>query len=275
MLEDREQGLEGRVKVFEEERETSRARDRELQELMEAQQQRLHEIAGIDEDEAREQILTESRESMRDECGAILREEMERAREGAEAEARDLMLTAMQRYAAPTVQEATSGVVELPAEELKGRIIGKDGRNIRSFEQETGVNLVVDDTPSVVTVSTYDPFRREIARRALEELVHDGRIHPASIEETVQRVRAEMEDHVREQGRAALSELGIEDLDAEVVYTLGQLAFRTSYGQNQLKHALEMAHLMGLMAEELGLDPAIARRIGLGHHRQQCRGQCE
>ena len=241
------------------------ARSQEFEELMREQRARLHEIAGLTEAQAREQMLRNIEDEVRAESDTLFRHLQAEARGKAKTEAQKIITYAIERYAADTVQEVTTCQVHLPSEEMKGRIIGKEGRNIRSIESETGVNVMIDDTPQVIVLSGYDPMRREIARLALERLIHDGRIHPASIEETVAKVRQETEDAVRKAGEDAIYQLGLGKMHPEVVYTLGRLKFRQSYAQNVLSHSIEMAYLMSAMAAELGLDIQVAKRIGLLH----------
>ncbi|MCC5846074.1 MAG: ribonuclease Y [Verrucomicrobia bacterium] len=241
------------------------ARSREFEELMSEQRARLQEIAGLTESQARDQMVKNIEDEVRAESDTLFRHLQAEARSKAKTEAQKIITYAIERYAADTVQEVTTCQVHLPSEEMKGRIIGKEGRNIRSIESETGVNVMIDDTPQVIVLSGYDPMRREIARLSLERLIHDGRIHPASIEETVAKVRQETEDAVRKAGEDAIYQLGLGKMHPDVVYTLGRLKFRQSYAQNVLSHSIEMAYLMSAMAAELGLDIQIAKRIGLLH----------
>ena len=241
------------------------ARNREFEELMNEQRTRLQEIAGMSVDEARSQMLRNIEDEVRAESDILFRHLQAETRSKAKTEAQKIITYAIERYAADTVQEVTTCQVHLPSEEMKGRIIGKEGRNIRSIESETGVNVMIDDTPQVIVLSGYDPMRREIARISLSRLIQDGRIHPASIEETVAKVRQEVDETVRKAGEDAIYELGLKAMHPEVVHTLGRLKFRQSYSQNVLNHSIEMAHLMAGMAAELGLDLEIAKRIGLLH----------
>ena len=225
----------------------------------------LHKLAGLTAEEARREVLQRQEREARADAAAITRRLQEEARAGAEREARRLITMAVQRYAAPHASEMMTCAVPLPGEDAKGRIIGRDGRNIRAFEAVTGVNILIDDTPELVVISGFDPIRREIARLALVLLVADGRIHPARIEEVVSRVQQEMDAAIREQGEQAVYDARLMGVAPELFSSLGRLKFRTSFSQNVLQHSLEVAHLMGAMASELGLDAAIARRIGLFH----------
>ena len=241
------------------------ARRQELDRATGEAQARLQKLAGMTAEEARREILQRQEQEARADAAGITRRLQEEAREGAEREARRVITMAVQRYAAPHASEIMTCTVPLPGEDVKGRIIGREGRNIRALEAATGVNMLVDDTPEAVVISGFDPIRREIARQALELLVLDGRIHPARIEEVVAKVQEEMEATIRRNGEQAVYEVRLQGVDPELTRQLGRLKFRTSFSQNVLQHALEVAHLMGMMAAELGLDAAIARRIGLFH----------
>ena len=228
-------------------------------------QSRLEQLAGLTADEARRQLMTAMEEEARASAAQRIREIKEEARREAEREAKKIISLAIQRIAADHTAETTVSVVSLPSDEMKGRIIGREGRNIRAFEQFTGVDVIIDDTPEAVVLSAFDPIRREVARISLEKLVSDGRIHPGRIEDLVQKSRKEVENGMREAAEEILYELGIHGLHPEITKVLGRLKFRTSYGQNQLQHSKEVALLAGNMAAEMGFDVAMAKRMGLLH----------
>ena len=227
--------------------------------------ERLEEIAGMTSDEAKAELLDTLKDQITHESAAIIRESEQRTRAEADKTAREILSLAMQRVAADHTSEITVSTIHIPSDDLKGRIIGREGRNIRSFEQLTGTNLIIDDTPECVTISCFDPVRREIGRVTMENLIADGRIHPARIEEMFKKAEAYVNQKVREAGEQATFDVGIHDLHPELVYTLGRLLYRTSYGQNVLNHSLEVCYLAGFMASELGLDPVFAKRAGLLH----------
>jgi ribonuclease Y len=264
-LDQKEAGLEQRMtelrRVEESIRQQQSAADRADQKAQET----LSHLAGLNAEQARQEVLTRAERDTRQEVAALLRRTQEEVRQQADREARKLITTAIERYAAEQSADLTTSTVRLPNDDLKARVIGKDGRNIKSFEAATGTNLIIDDTPETVVVSCFDPVRREVARVALEKLVEDGRIHPSRIEETVAKVQAEVDADLRAAGAGAVAELGLQDVDPAVAALLGRLKFRHSYGQNVLQHSLEMANVMGLLAGELGLDVKLARRIGLFH----------
>lgn len=237
----------------------------ELHSLTDAARAKLEQVAAMTVEEARRLLIQRTEEEGRATAGHLLKKLQDEARREAERHARELIVMCVERFAAAQASEITTCAVSLPNEEMKGRIIGRDGRNIRSIEAETGCNILVDDTPEMVVISGFDPLRREIARRTMERLIADGRIHPARIEEVAAAAKEEVETIVREAGENALAELHLTGVAPELVRTLGLLKYRHSYNQNVLQHAIETAHLMGMMAAELGLDPAIARRVGLFH----------
>lgn len=226
---------------------------------------RLGGVAGLDKDAARGELLKALEGDLTAETSALVRRARQEAHETSEKEARKIIALAVERFAAAQVSEMTTSTVALPGDDMKGRIIGKEGRNIRAIEAATGVNVIIDDTPETVVVSCFDPLRREIARQSLERLVSDGRIHPSRIEEVVHQVQAELSGIIQEAGEDAVRTLDLRGIDPAVQNMVGRLKFRHSYGQNVLRHSIEMAHLMGMMASEIGLDPSVARRIGLLH----------
>lgn len=238
---------------------------KQAEELVLKQQKELEKISGLTMEQAREIVLEKAREEARLEAARIFKEEEERALSEADKKAKEIISTAIQRYASDLAVETTVSVVTLPSDDMKGRIIGREGRNIRTFENLTGINLIIDDTPEAVTLSSFDPIRREIAKRTLEKLILDGRIHPARIEEVYEKVKEEIEEEFKEVGEEAVFELGLSGIHQEIIKLLGRLKFRTSYGQNVLQHSIEVAHLAGMMADELGLDSRLARRAGLLH----------
>ena len=243
----------------------SEAAARRYEELVARQQRELERVSGLTSDEARELLMKQiEADARRDAANLVKRLESE-AREQAQVQARSIITQAIQRCAAEHANETTVSVVDLPSDDMKGRIIGREGRNIRALELATGVDLIVDDTPGAIILSAFDPFRREIARRVIERLIADGRIHPARIEEVVEKVKTEMEETIRKDGEAAAFELGMHDLHPEILKMMGRLQFRTSYGQNVLNHSREVAFLAGIMARELGLDSNVAVRAAFLH----------
>ena len=240
-----------------------RQKDIELAEVK--ANERLEAIAGMTPEEAKEEMLDALRDEVAHESAAIIRDSEARTKAEADKTARSILSQAMQRIASEHTVENTISTIQIPSDDLKGRIIGREGRNIRSFEQITGTNLIIDDTPESVTISCFDPVRREIGRVTMENLIADGRIHPARIEEMFQKAEKLVNQRVREAGEQAAFDAGIHDIHPELVNTLGRLRYRTSYGQNVLNHSLEVAYLCGIMASELGLDPVPAKRAGLLH----------
>ena len=239
-------------------------RTAEVEELF-AKEQELEKISGLTSDQAKEYLLKSVEADVKHDTAKLIKELEARAKEEADKKAREYVVTAIQRCAADHVAETTVSVVQLPSDEMKGRIIGREGRNIRTLETMTGVELIIDDTPEAVVLSGFDPVRREVARIALERLIVDGRIHPARIEEMVEKAPKEVENMMREEGEAAALEVGIHGIHPELVKLLGKMKFRTSYGQNALKHSIEVAQLSGLLASEIGVDVRLAKRAGLLH----------
>jgi ribonuclease Y len=240
-------------------------RHAELGRLITEQTARLERVAGLSADAARQQLLANIEQEARGEASRLVAEVRDSAQRNAEREARRIITLAIQRYAGDHASESSVSVVHLPSDDMKGRIIGREGRNIRSFEIITGVDVIIDDTPEAVILSGFDPVRREIARLALERLVADGRIHPARIEEVVAKVKVEVENKIRELGEMSCLEVGVHGIHPELQNVLGRLHYRTSYGQNILKHSIEVAHLAGMMAAEIGFDQKMAKRGGLLH----------
>ena len=240
-------------------------RQAEVEALGEKRTQELERISGLTSEQAKDYLLKSVEDDVKHETALLVKELERRAKDEADKKAKEYVVSAIQRCAADTVTESTISVVNLPNEEMKGRIIGREGRNIRTLETMTGVDLIIDDTPEAVILSCFDPIRREVARIALEKLIVDGRIHPARIEETVEKARREVETMIREEGEAATLEVGVQGIHPELIRLLGRMKFRTSYGQNALKHSIEVAQLAGMLAGEIGEDVRMAKRAGLLH----------
>lgn len=257
-FEQREQALNKRQSALDRQR-------NQVERMEEERRETLKRVAGLSREEAREELLASVEVEARQDMARLIREVEAEAHEEADKRARKVITTAIQRIASEHVAEVTASTVSLPSDDMKGRIIGRGGRNIRSFEQASGVDVVVDDTPEAVTISCFDPVRREVARRAMERLVLDGRIHPTNIERFVKESRDELEVFVREEGKQAAYEVGVHGLPSKITNLVGRLKFRTSYGQNQYAHAIETAKLAGMIAEELGADGELARTGGLLH----------
>jgi ribonucrease Y len=268
----KEETLDKKVESLEQKDEVLNKKTREIQQLQEKtvelqkkQMDELERISGLSIEEAKEYLLRNIENEVKHEAAALIKEIEAKAKEEADRKAKDIIATAIQKCAADHVSEATVSVVPLPNDEMKGRIIGREGRNIRTLETLTGIDLIIDDTPEAVILSGFDPIRREVARITLEKLITDGRIHPARIEETVEKAKKEVENTIKQEGDNAAFEVGVHNLHPEVIKLLGKLRFRTSYGQNVLNHSLEVAHLSGIMAAELGIDITMAKRAGLLH----------
>lgn len=257
-FEKKEQDLEKKVNELEEQRQ-------EIEKLHDQEMQELQKIASLTKDEAKSRLLSELEKDITAEKAAIIREANQKAKEDANKAAKELLTYAVQKCAADHSQETTVSIVALPSDEMKGRIIGREGRNIKALETLTGVDLIIDDTPEAVVLSGFDPLRREVAKLALEKLIDDGRIHPAKIEEVVEKAKQEIEETIKSEGERAVLETGVIGLHPDVVKLIGKLKYRTSYGQNVLNHSIEVSNLARIMAEELGLDAKLARRAGLLH----------
>lgn len=278
-LEQREQNLDRKVDVLDrKEREIAdrdknvsekekdlEAKRKELSAVLSEERQKLQRVSGLTAEEAKKLLLTEIEKDLREEKGLILKRIEDETKADSEKKAREIISLAIQRLASEEAAGATVSVVSLPGDEMKGRIIGREGRNIRAFETATGINLIIDDSPEAVVLSGFDGVRREIARISLEKLIADGRIHPGRIEEVVNKVKRDMEVAIREEGEKAAFEVGVTGLHAEEIRLLGRLKYRTSYGQNVLDHSKEVAHLTGIMAAEFGLDQKLAKRAGFLH----------
>lgn len=264
-LDAREAGQDQRTRELEEREEVVRGLEERARDADREARERLESLAGLSAQEARRKLVDDLLDEARAEAANQLREIREEAQRTADREAKKILTASIQRLAADTTAETTVSVVQLPSDEMKGRIIGREGRNIRAFEQATGIDVIIDDTPEAVVLSGFDPVRRETARIALEQLIEDGRIHPGRIEETVSKAREQVDAGMVEAAEEVLYELGIHNVHPEIVRTLGRLRFRTSYGQNQLQHAREVALLAGTMAAELGLDVQMAKRAGILH----------
>jgi ribonucrease Y len=264
-LDKREASMSTKEEKLEERKEQLEQLNSKVEELYKQQEQKLVEISNLSEEQAREIIMQQVRDAMSEEIETFIRDEEDKAKFEVQSRAKLLMANAMQKYASETTTERTVTVVDIPNDDMKGRIIGREGRNIRTLEALTGVDLIIDDTPEAVVLSGFDPIRREVAKRALTSLVSDGRIHPGRIEEVVEKARQEVDMFIREAGEEAIFQTGIGRIHPDLVKLLGRLSFRTSYGQNVLKHSIEVAFLAGKLAAELNEDEMLARRAGLLH----------
>lgn len=264
-IDKRQEQLDNQRRKLEQREKQIRNREKRLEELQAEQEAELQRVSELTREEARALLLQRVEQEARQDMARIIREVEMEARETADRRARETVVTVMQRLATETVAEVVVSTVPLPSDEMKGRIIGRAGRNIRAIENATGVDLVVDDTPEAVIISSFDPVRREVARLALSKLVADGRIHPARIEKVVEEAREEVEQIIREAGEQAVYETGVRGLHPDLIKLLGQLKFRTSYGQNQWAHAIEASHIAGMLAAELGADVEIAKKAALLH----------
>ena len=264
-LDKRSEAIEKREASFTAKEEQLKQREKKVDELSQQRVQELERISGLTSEQAKEYLLKTVEEDVKHDTAKMIKEMEAQAKEEADKKAKECVVTAIQRCAADHVAETTISVVQLPNDEMKGRIIGREGRNIRTIESLTGVDLIIDDTPEAVVLSCFDPIRREVARIALEKLIVDGRIHPARIEEMVEKAQKEVDSMIREEGESAALEVGVHGIHPELIKLLGRMKFRTSYGQNALKHSIEVAQLSGLLAGEIGLDVRVAKRAGLLH----------
>ena len=264
-LERRSDNFEKKEREVEQELQKIEEQKEEIEKLHEQEMIELQKIAALTKEEAKARLLNEMEKELVAEKAALIREQEQKAKETVGKEAKEMLCYAIQKCAADHSQETTVSIVALPSDEMKGRIIGREGRNIKALETLTGIDLIIDDTPEAVVLSGFDPLRREVAKIALEKLIEDGRIHPAKIEEMVEKAKEEVENTIKEEGERAVLETGVIGLHPDIVKLLGKLKYRTSYGQNVLNHSIEVSNLARIMAEELGLDPKVARRAGLLH----------
>ncbi len=261
----KERDFENVQRYLSEQQEELNRRNQELKQLIAEQREKLHKITRLSPDEARQALFQQLELDLTHEVGGLILKHEQILKDTAQQKSREILATCIQRYAASHTAETTVSTVDIPSDDMKGRIIGREGRNIRAFEKATGVDVIVDDTPGVVIVTGFDNIRREIAKVSLEKLIQDGRIHPTRIEEIVAETQQEMEEHILQIGREAAQEANVPGLHEKLLHYLGRLKFRTSYSQNVLRHSLEVAYLTGMLAEEIGLDGALGRRCGLLH----------
>ncbi len=264
-LDRRSDNLEQKEKGLEKEYESLELQKKEVDEILEKQSQELQRIAGLSEEDAKKYLLNQLEKEISTEKAKLIRDLNQKAKEEANKNAKEIISYAVQKCAADHTSETTVSIVNLPSDDMKGRIIGREGRNIKALETLTGIDLIIDDTPEAVILSGFDPLRREVARIALEKLIDDGRIHPAKIEEMVEKAKEELTQIIKDEGERAALEAGVNNLHPDIIKLLGKLKYRTSYGQNVLSHSIEVSNLARIMAEELGLDPKRARRAGLLH----------
>lgn len=265
MIEKKERTVDQKLAELEQQSADVKKAKADVDKLAAEEREKLQKIAGMSEEEARKMLISRVEKDVHNEMGGLIRKMQESARETAEREAQKIVTLAIQRFSASHASEMTTSTVALPSDDMKGRIIGRDGRNIRALEAATGINVLIDDTPEAVVISGFDPIRREVAKQALEHLISDGRIHPARIEEVVAKARESINEIIRSSGEEAAYIAGVQGVDPELIRMLGRQKFRTSYSQNVLQHSIEVSHLMGVMAGELDLDVPLAKRIGLFH----------
>lgn len=265
LLEKKERDLSSKTRILTEKMKSTEAKENQLNSLILEEKKQLQRVSGLSSEEAKKILLKHMQDEVRYDANLMIKKIEDEARETAEKKAKHLISLAIQRCAAEHTVESTVSVVSLPSDDMKGRIIGREGRNIRALEVATGIDVIIDDTPEAVTLSGFDPIRREIARLSLERLIANGRIHPARIEEVVEKVKKEMEQSIKEEGEKAVFDVGIQRIHPEIVKLLGRLRYRTSYGQNVLQHSKEVSFIMGLLAGELHLNVVLAKRIGLLH----------